>query len=101
MALTITDKQIRSADTPHQAEVIGQAEDADLWAVSWLPGKALTRRQALAAMEIAAAVGRIPAADFDPEVYDEEFWGRVDAWAAELGLSGPDAVARASAAPPG
>ena len=98
MTLTITDKRIRSVDTPHQAEVIGQAEGADLWGVSWLPGKALTHRQALAAMEIADAVGRIPA-DCDPGVYDDDFWTRVDAWGAELGLSGPDAVARVSEAP--
>ena len=98
MTLTVTDRMIRSVDTPHYAEVIGQAEDADLWAVSWLPGKALTHRQALAAMNIADAAGRIPPECY-PEVYDGDFWTRVDAWAAVLGLSGPDAVARVSEAP--
>jgi hypothetical protein len=100
MTLTVTDRLIRSPDTPHQAEVIGQTEDADLWAVSWLPGKALTPRQALAAMEIADAAGQVPA-ECDAEVYDDEFWSRIDVWAAELGLSGRDAVARVSEAPAG
>ena len=49
-------------------------------------------------MEIAEAVGQIPA-DCDPEVYDDKFWERVDAWAAELGLPGPNAVKRASEPP--
>jgi hypothetical protein len=63
-------------------------------------GKALTPRQALAAMEIADAAGQVPA-ECDAEVYDDEFWSRIDVWAAELGLSGRDAVARVSEAPAG
>jgi hypothetical protein len=51
-------------------------------------------------MEIADAVGQVPA-ECDAEVYDDEFWSRVDVWAAELGLSGRDAVARVSEAPAG
>ena len=33
--------------------------------------------------------------DCAPELYDDTFWTRVDAWAAALGPAGPDAVARA------
>lgn len=95
MALTITGKLIRSADTQHRAELAG----ADAWHVSWLPGRMLTGRQAIAAMEVAGAVGQIPA-DCDPEVYDDESWARVDVWAAELGIAGPTAVVWASE-PPG
>jgi hypothetical protein len=59
----------------------------------------LDRNQAISAMTIAEEVGRIPA-DADPEAYSSEFWTLVDSLADELGLSGADAVARASE-PPG
>ena len=97
MALTITDKMIRSASTPHTAE-LHHFEAGDAWRVSWLPSRLLTHSQAAAAMELADAVGKIPA-DCDPSVYDDQFWSRVDAWAAELGITGPDAVVRASEPP--
>ena len=61
MALTITDRIVRSADTAHTAR-----RGHDGWAVTWLPGGNLTRMQAVAAMEIAEAVGQI-AADAGPE----------------------------------
>jgi len=93
VALTITARLIRSADTPHTAELTGRA-DAGSWRVSWLPDRLLTRAQAEAAMSIAEAVGQVPS-DCDLELYDDTFWTRVDAWAAELGLAGPDAVVRA------
>ena len=51
-------------------------------------------------MTIAEEVGRIPA-DCDPEVYSPEFWTLVDSLANELGLTGPEAVSRASEAPAG
>ena len=97
MALTITGKRIRSADTPHTAELVGLA-DTDAWRVTWLPGRVLTRIQAITAMELADAVGQMPA-DCDPEVYDDGFWSRADSLAAELGLTGPAAVVRASEPP--
>lgn len=94
MALTITDKAIRGTDTPHRAH----RQLSATWTVTWLPGRLLSRDQAITAMTIAEEVGRIPA-DCDPEVYDEASWSRVDALADELGMSGPDAVARASESP--
>jgi hypothetical protein len=97
LALTITGRFIRSADTPHTAELTGRV-DADSWRVSWLPDRLLTRTQAEAAMSIAEAVGQMPS-DCDPDLYDDTFWTRVDAWAAELGLAGPDAVVRAMELP--
>jgi hypothetical protein len=81
MALTITNHQIRSADTPHTAE----PGDGG-WTVTWLPGHGLTEGQA--AMESAAAASQVPA-DRHPEVYHEGSWSRVDAWAGRLGLSEP------------
>ena len=95
MALTITDQIMRSADTAHTATPSGGE-----WTVTWLPGRNLTRSQATTAMMLAQMVGRIPA-DAGPEAYDSRFWARADAWAAELGLSGPDAVARTSEPPAG
>ena len=92
MALTITARLIRSADTPHTAELTGRAA-ADSWRVSWLPDRLLTRAQAKAAMSIArrSARCRLTAT----RSCTTTFWTRADASAAELGLAGPDAVARA------
>jgi hypothetical protein len=87
MALTITARLIRSADTPHTAELTGQA-DAGSWRVSWLPDRLLTRAQAEAAMSIAEAAGQMPS-DCDPELYDDTFWTRVDAWAARARVDRP------------
>ena len=98
MSLTITDQIMRSADTAHAATAWPVPDEPTLWTVTWLPGRNLTRTQAVSAMTIAEEVGRIPA-DADPEAYSPEFWALIDSLADELGLSGPDAVARASEAP--
>ncbi len=63
MAVTITNHQIRSADTPPTA---GLGDGG--WTVTWLPGRVLTEGQA-AAREIAGA-GQIPAG-CGPGVHDE------------------------------
>jgi len=95
MSLTITDEAMRSPDTPHTARHRGDGT----WEVSWLPKRTqLDRNQAISAMSIAEWVGQIPA-DAGPEAYSETFWVNIDGWAAELGLTGPDAVARASEPP--
>jgi hypothetical protein len=98
MALTITGQIMRSPHTGHFATAWPVPGELTLWTVTYLPGRTLTQDQAEAAMRIADAVGEIPA-DCDPEVYDEAFWSRADAWAAELGMSGPAAVGRASESP--
>lgn len=85
---------MRSPDTPHTARPSG-----DGWAVTWLPGRDLTRNQAISAMSIAEWVGQIPA-HAGPEGYSEKFWLHIDGWAAELGLTGADAVAGVSESPP-
>ncbi len=95
MALTVTDKLIRSADTPHTAHPVGRA---GAWQVSWLPGRNLTGGKAITAMMIAQAAGRIPAGA-GPQAYSADWHGRMDAWAAELGLAGPTAMVRASEPP--
>ena len=75
MALTITEKLIRCADTAHTAGLARQANRA--WRVTWLPCRVLTRRQAVAAMSIAEEVGKI-APGAGPEAYGDTFWTRVD-----------------------
>ena len=93
MRLTITDRVIRSAYTRHSATArpVSAPGEPILWTVTWLPGRNLTRDQAEAAMNIAEAVGRLPA-DTGPEAWTAGLWERLDSWAAVVGLSGPNAV---------
>ena len=44
------------------------------------------------------AASQIPA-DCNPEVHDEGFWSRVDAWAGQPGLTGPVGIVHASEVP--
>jgi ribosomal protein L37AE/L43A len=92
MSRTVTDTLIRSPCTAHTAELSGNG-----WTVTWLPGRILTRSQAEAAMNIAEELGAIPAGA-DPED-DDVLWDCINGWAADLGLSGRDAVARVSEPP--
>jgi hypothetical protein len=90
--IRITDTSMSSPATPHTAAAAAEGEG---WEVSWLPGRALTRNQAITAMVIANIVGGRGVGHCDDPI-----WPHLDNWAAELGLSGPDAVVRASE-PPG
>jgi hypothetical protein len=87
--IRITDTHMTSPNTPHTAT----ATDAG-WEVSWLPGRTLDRNQATTAMTIADIVGGRGVG-----LSDDPIWPFLDNWAAELGLSGPDAVVRASEPP--
>jgi len=49
-------------------------------------------------MEAAGAASQIPA-DCNPEVYDEGFWSRVNAWAGQFGLTGSAGIVQASGVP--
>jgi hypothetical protein len=62
-----------------------------------LPGRVPTGGRA-AAIEAAGAASQIPA-DRNPEVYDEGFWSRVNAWAGQFGLTGPAGIVQASGVP--
>jgi hypothetical protein len=97
VVLTITDRAIRSTVTPHAAERTGDGGQ-EHWRVSWLAGRVLSAGQAQAAMLIAEAACDLDA-DCDPELYDPGFWSRLDAWAAQLGMPGPAALAQAAAVP--
>ena len=98
MALTITDRAMISPATVHTASPVTDDQYGD-WRVSWLPGRNLTRNQAITAMTIAEIAARVPTfteADGLATDYMAKWWPHIDGWAAELGLSGPQAVAMAS-----
>jgi hypothetical protein len=100
MALTITNHWIRSPQTPHFARQAGPANapGGRSWIVTWLPDRALTRDQAEAAMNIAKALGQIPA-NAGLEAFTDAFWAKVEAWSAELGIAGATAIVQVSAPP--
>jgi hypothetical protein len=87
--IRITDTFMTSPATPHTARAAG-----DGWEVSWLPGRRLTRNEAITAMVIANVVG-----DRGVGLAGDPIWPHLDGWAGELGLSGADAVARVSEPP--
>jgi hypothetical protein len=87
--IRITGTFMNSPATPHTARAAG-----DGWEVSWLPGRTLSRNEATTAMVIASIVG-----DRGVGLADDPIWPHLDNWAAELGLSGADAVTRVSEPP--
>lgn len=95
--MKIDDYMISSNFTRHTAtRPRKMGDDEARWSVSWLPGRKLTRNQAITAMTIAEAVKT-----HTDELADNQgkLWGHIDGWAAELGLSGPHAVTEASLDP--
>jgi hypothetical protein len=87
MTLTITSHVIRGAGTRHLAT----SADGTGWVVTWLPGRTLTRSQAITAMLIAQSAAHAPPAG--------RAWPHVDSWAAELGLAGSAAICLAVEGP--
>jgi hypothetical protein len=90
MTLTINDTTMTSDQAAHTAR---QAPSEHGWEVSWLPGQLLDRNAAITAMTLAdtAAERDLPGR--------HRLWPYIQAWAAELGLTGRDAVARAPQPP--
>ena len=88
MTLTITGTTMTSDQTPHTARLAVGPQH--LWEVSWLPGRALDRNSAITAMTLADLTSE--------HSLDErhQLWPFIQGWAAELGLTGSDAVNRAS-----
>jgi hypothetical protein len=93
-AITITDTSMRSDKTGHAARHLRSDEGCQRWEVTWLPGRVLGRSEAITAMMLAQTV----ATGLEP---GDRRWPFIDAWAEELELTGPDAVARASDSPAG
>ena len=88
MTLTINDTTMTSDQTAHTARQAPGREH--LWEVSWLPGRVLDRNSAITAMVLADQAG----------VHDlnerHRLWPFIESWAAELGLTGSDAVDQVS-----
>ena len=88
MTLTFYDTTMTSDQTAHTARLSPGRQH--LWEVSWLPGQALDRNSAITAMTLADHAGERDLSERD------RLWPFVENWAAELGLTGSDAVNRAT-----
>jgi hypothetical protein len=90
MTLTIHDTLMTSDQTAHTAR---QALSPGEWEVSWLPGRTVDRNSAITAMILADLVG-------EEDLHEgHKLWPHIQGWAAELDLTGPEAVAAASQPP--
>jgi len=85
MTLTIQDKRVSSDNTRHTARLAPGHEHA--WRVSWLPGRLLDRNSAITAMTLADVAAT------DDVRAGHRLWPHIEGWAAELGLTAPDALA--------
>jgi hypothetical protein len=91
MALTIGDDSISSDRSSHTARpAFG---DRRMWEVSWLPDRRLTRNDAITAMVLADLTGP---GDMHT---GHQLWVHVEGWAAELGVTGSDVLARTASSP--
>ena len=88
MTLTINDTTMTSDQTAHTARQAPGSQH--LWEVSWLPGRVLDRNSAITAMVLADQAGEH---DLNER---HRLWPHIESWAAELGLTGSDAVNRVS-----
>ena len=91
MTLTIYDATMTSDQTAHTARLAPGREH--LWEVSWLPGRALDRNSAITAMTLADLTSEHGLNE------QHHMWPFIESWAAELGLTGTDAVAAISQQP--
>ena len=90
MTLTIGDTTMTSDQSAHTAR---QAPSRNGWEVSWLPGQNFDRNTAITAMILADLVR-------EEELHEgHRLWPHIQGWAAELGLTAPEAVAAASQPP--
>ena len=87
MTLTITDATMTSDQSGHTAR---RSPDRNGWEVSWLPGQILDRNTAITAMTLADTTAA-------RDLHDRNrLWPHIQSWAAELGLTAPDALILAS-----
>ena len=87
MSLFIGDAAMTSDQSAHTAR---HAPDRNSWEVSWLPGQNLDRNSAITAMVLADITT-------EPDLgKGHRLWPVVESWSAEVGLTGPDAINRAS-----
>ncbi len=91
MTLTINDTTMTSDQTTHTAQQAPGLHPG--WEVSWLPGQTLDRNTAITAMTLADLAG-------EQSLHQgHQLWPHVQSWAAELGLTAPDAIERATQPP--
>ena len=90
MTLTINDSSMTSDQSAHTAR---HEPGRNGWEVSWLPGRTLDRNTAITAMTLADTVAERDLAE------RHRLWPFVQSWAAELGLTAPDAIAKTSQPP--
>jgi len=99
MSIRIDAAEMTSDRTRHTAAmwpVPDYEAPPTLWRVTWLPDRYLTRNQAITAMTIAEVVWTH---EFETPGSKDPIWLHIDGWAAELGITGPHAVAEASLPP--
>ena len=90
MTLTINDTTMTSDQTAHTAR---HAPERKGWEVSWLPGRLLDRNTAITAMTLADTAA-------EQDLHEgHRLWPHIQSWAEEVGLTSPDAIARASQPP--
>ena len=88
MTIIINDTTMTSDQTPHTARRAPGSQH--LWEASWLPGRLLNRNSAITAMVLADHAG-------DRDLNERHrLWPFIESWAAEHGLTGPDAINQAS-----
>ena len=92
MALTILDDTISSDRSAHTARALPSRDQT--WEASWLPGRLLDRNSAITAMMLADITS---SEDMNA---GHHLWSHIEAWAAELDLTAPEAAARTRAVPP-
>jgi hypothetical protein len=92
MTLTINDTTMTSDHTSHTARQAPGHQHG--WEVSWLPGQILDRNTAVTAMILADTTAQ---ADLHE---GHRLWPLIQGWAAELGLTGLDAITPATQPPP-
>ena len=88
MTLTINDTTMTSDQTAHTGRQAPASQH--LREVSWLPGRVLGLNSAITAMVLADHAGERDLNERD------RLWPFIESWAAELGLTGSDAVDRVS-----
>jgi hypothetical protein len=87
VTLRFTGDNILSDQTEHSAVCCATEGQPDnfTWRATWLPDRELTLGQATTAMILAEHVDQNGLWDYSRSAH-------IDGWAAELGLSGPDAI---------
>jgi hypothetical protein len=90
VTLTINDTTMTSDQSPHTAR---HAPSRNGWEVSWLLGRTLDRNTAITAMVLADTTAGERVRE------GHRLWPHIQGWAAELGLTGPDAVVAISQLP--